>query len=146
MAVPLILKFSIKQARSIKDFKSTSYLIISKRWIALGKNIDVLQHQLDQAKKDIDQLMKLRSDGIENPEAFLADFRSGKLKFPKLQSIARVPDLDLSKYSRKTSRRGNSKYEQNLEFLLSMANELHRRTAAVPPVSNNDLIILFIIW
>lgn len=51
-----------------------------------------------------------------------------------MQSIARIPDLDIAKYSKKTSRRGNSKYEQNLEFLLAKVNEVHRKTAIVPPV------------
>jgi hypothetical protein len=31
-----------------------------------------------------------------------------------MQSISRVPDIDLSRYAKRTSRRGSSKYEQNL--------------------------------
>lgn len=103
-------------------------------WIALGKNVELIRDQLEQAKQDIDMLQQLKEEAMEDPETFLKHLQSGDIRFPRMQSIAKIPELDLTKYSKKTSRRGNSKYEQNLEFLLAKAQELHKRTSVVPPV------------
>lgn len=94
-----------------------------------------MKEQLAQAKKDVETLESQKEAALNDPDTFLAALHSGKLVFPKMQSIARVPDLDLSKYTKRTSRRGNTKYEQNLEFLLARVNEIHKRSAAVPPVT-----------
>lgn len=76
----------------------------------------------------------MKDEALEDPQTFLEKLKTNDLDFPKMQSIPRIPDLDLSKYSKKTSRRGNTKYEQNLEYLVAKAGELHRRSSGVPPI------------
>lgn len=100
----------------------------------MGKNIEVLQAQLEQARRDVQHLEQMKEDALEDPHTFLDKLKANDLDFPQMQSIPRISDLDLSKYSKKTSRRGNTKYEQNLEYLVAKAAELHRRTSAVPPI------------
>ncbi len=95
--------------------------------------MDVLKAQLDQAKQDIEELEKFKADALSDPETFLSSLQNGSAQFPKMQTIERVPDLDISKYTRKTSRRGNTKYEQNLEYLVARVNEVNKKVSAVPP-------------
>ena len=57
---------------------------------------------------------------------FLRDPRS-RDAFPKLQEIIRVPDLDVNRYQIRLTRRANTRFEQNLDYLLGRVQEVQSR-------------------
>lgn len=105
-------------------------ILKSFRWILLSRSIQVLQEQLAQAHEDLSRLEELKKDAIADPEAFirlLKDPQESSNVIPRPQKILRVPDINLSRFQRRTSRRGSSKYEQNLEYLMGRVLECQRK-------------------
>lgn len=44
----------------------------NSEWLALGKNLDVIKTQLEQARKDIEDLQRMKDEALVNPEEFVA--------------------------------------------------------------------------
>lgn len=51
------------------------------RWIALGKSLDQIKVQLDQAKADVESLESLKGEALADPQGFLVKLKEnvGKL-------------------------------------------------------------------
>ncbi|KAL1920924.1 uncharacterized protein VTP21DRAFT_11559 [Calcarisporiella thermophila] len=65
----------------------------------VNRAINVLQRQLEQAKKDMELLKSLKKEALEEPFDFVERLRHGKnMKPPKLQSVIAVPNINWEKY------------------------------------------------
>lgn len=48
----------------------------SNEWLALGQSIEVIKNQLEQAKKDVEELQRMKEEALANPDEFLAKLRN----------------------------------------------------------------------
>ena len=117
----------------------------SSEYLMLTQSLTVLEQQLAQAHRDIDTLCQLKAEALSDPESLVEMLRSAhecSKRFPPMQTIYRVPELDVSRFHKRTSRRGSSKHEQNLEFLLAKVSELQRtRSGMLPPLLSTSIPI-----
>lgn len=71
----------------------------------------------------------MKERALASPEDlinFLKDPRSREV-FPKLQNIMSVPNLDVNRYQIRLTRRANTRFEQNLDYLLTRVQEVQTR-------------------
>lgn len=88
-----------------------------------------LDNQLEEAKTDIETLKRMKEEALESPDEFikfLADPQSHEA-FPKLQKILSVPNLDINRYQIRLTRRANTRFEQNLDYLSARVQEVQTR-------------------
>lgn len=69
-------------------------------YIALSASLNLLQTQHAKASRDIVKLRELKSEALVDPEKFKDELvKTGNIKeAPKPQKIAKVPEIDWSKY------------------------------------------------
>lgn len=91
--------------------------------------ISTLQDQLEQCHADINKLKELKSRALEDPEEFIKFLKSieSRVVMPVPQAIQRSPNVPLDRYRLKLTRRSNSKFEQNLEYLLARLQQVNRQ-------------------
>lgn len=88
----------------------------------------------------------MKSEALNSPDEFINFLRNpqSRASFPKLQNIMSIPGLDVNRYQIKLTRRANTRFEQNLEYLMARVQEVQGRLplmrfsacAADVPVSN----------
>ena len=99
------------------------------RYITIDHHLNHLQNQLEQAEKDIERLKEMKENALASPGdfiKFLSDPQS-RVVFPKLQKILSVPNLDIHRYQIRLTRRANTRFEQNLDYLSSRVQEVQTR-------------------
>lgn len=91
--------------------------------------ISTLQDQLEQCHADINKLKEIKASALENPEEFIKFLKSpeSQVVLPVPQTIQRSPNVPLDRYRMKLMRRSNSKFEQNLEYLLARLHQVNRQ-------------------
>lgn len=113
--------------------------------MSLCQHLTHLNHQLDRCREDIETLQAMKEKALNSPDEFVSFLKAPQSRqaFPKMQRILRVPDLDIRRYQIRLTRRANTRFEQNLDYLLSRAQEIHCRQALMePPVFSYDFPIL----
>lgn len=78
--------------------------------------LQVLEGQLEQARKDICVLEELKEKALSDPASLLGllhDPEECQRCFPRLQTVQFIPSVFLSRYQRRFTRHANQKYEQN---------------------------------
>ncbi|KAK9712825.1 hypothetical protein K7432_006873 [Basidiobolus ranarum] len=86
-------------------------------YLLITSAMDVLKHQLDQARKDIGRLSELKEKALSDPIKFVTQLRERKNeKPPKLQRVVAIPTIDLDKYVSRV-RRGTQDISLNFSPL-----------------------------
>ncbi|ORX65034.1 hypothetical protein K493DRAFT_340366 [Basidiobolus meristosporus CBS 931.73] len=74
-------------------------------YLLVTSAMDVLRHQLDQARKDISKLSELKEKALADPITFVTQLRERRNeKPPKLQRVVAIPAIDLDKYVSRVKR------------------------------------------
>ena len=95
----------------------------------MEKHLTHLQNQLEQTQNDIEKLQEMKERALATPEDFLEFLKDPKSRgaFPKLQQIMSVPNIDINRYQIRLTRRANTRFEQNLDYLLARVQEVQHR-------------------
>lgn len=103
--------------------------LISFRYLTIEKHLIHLQNQLERNQNDIEKLQEMKERALSAPEDFIDFLKDPKSRgaFPKLQRIMSVPNLDIRRYQIRLTRRANTRFEQNLDFLLARVQEVQNR-------------------
>ncbi|KAJ3061613.1 ZZ-type zinc finger-containing protein 3, partial [Podochytrium sp. JEL0797] len=64
----------------------------------LDSTIAVLQNQLTQNTLDVQHLVRLKQEAVNDPHAFVEKLKAKAIRFPTLQNIVSVPEIDFAKY------------------------------------------------
>lgn len=88
-----------------------------------------MNNQLDQVQHDIEKLKEMKSKALNSPDEFINFLRNPKSResFPHLQNITSIPNLDLNRFQVRLTRRANTRFEQNLEYLMARVQEVQNR-------------------
>lgn len=99
------------------------------RYLTMEKHLIHLQNQLDRNQNDIEKLQEMKERALAAPEDFISFLNDPKSResFPKLQKIMSVPNLDINRYQIRLTRRANTRFEQNLDYLLARVQEVQHR-------------------
>jgi hypothetical protein len=116
--------------------------ILFFRYVTIEQHLIHLQNQLEQTEKDIRRLKEMKERALASPDdliKFLSDPHS-RSAFPKLQEILSIPNLDIHRYQVRLTRRANTRFEQNLEYLSARVQEVQTRLPLMRrPSSSIDL-------
>ena len=119
-------------------------IIIIFRYITIEQHLIHLQNQLEQTKRDIERLKEMKENALSSPDdfiKFLSDPQS-RAAFPKLQEILSIPNLDIHKYQIRLTRRANTRFEQNLDYLSARVQEVQTRLPLMrEPSCSADLLV-----
>lgn len=121
-----------------------SYSFCINRYVTLEKHLVHLNNQLARCREDLETLKQMKAKALECPDDFISFLATPQSReaFPTLQKIMRIPNLDVHRYQIRLTRRANTRFEQNLDYLLSRAQEIHSRQASMDrPVSSIDFLV-----
>jgi hypothetical protein len=107
-------------------------------YVAIRQSLVALEGQLSQAHNDIKQLIELKSSALADPDKFLKlleDRGECAKRFPHMQHIQKIPLISVSLYQRRYTRRANSKYDQNLDYLVGRIAALQPRHVSTSQLS-----------
>lgn len=101
----------------------------NSEYITIEKHLIHLQNQLEQTQNDIEKLQEMKERALAAPEEFVNFLKDPKSRdaFPKLQRIMSIPNLDVNRYQIRLTRRANTRFEQNLEYLMARVQEVQSR-------------------
>ncbi|KAK9763491.1 hypothetical protein K7432_009783 [Basidiobolus ranarum] len=98
--------------------------------------MDVLKHQLNQARKDIDRLVELKEKALTDPLSFVT--RLGEKdteKPPKLQRVVAIPTIELDKYISRVKR---GTQDITLNFPPLKRPSLYKSILSNPPTASTS--------
>ena len=98
-------------------------------YVTIEQHLIHLQNQLEQAQQDIEKLKEMKDEALNAPEEFINFLKCPQSReaFPKLQTILSIPDLDINRYQVRLTRRANTRFEQNLEYLMHRVQEVQNQ-------------------
>jgi hypothetical protein len=89
----------------------------------------MLEDQLKKSRQDVAVLRDLKNRYCQQPEELLTTLRTtSSLPIPRRVRVMRYPEVDLKRWQQKVTRRSNTPYEQNAEYLVSQVHLVQRRT------------------
>lgn len=99
------------------------------RYLTIEQHLIHLQNQLEQTEKDIERLKEMKENALASPDDFIKFLREPQSRsaFPKLQEILSIPNLDIHRYQVRLTRRANTRFEQNLDYLSARVHEVQTR-------------------
>lgn len=100
----------------------------------------MLQEQLEKSRQDLQRLQEIKQKALAFPEELLRGMHGTSdgtwlSQVPRRYRIMRFPHLDLSRWQQKLTRRSNTPYEQNCDYLVGKVVQLQHQTASAERIA-----------
>lgn len=120
-SVGFIKKEEEEDIEDIED-RIIKYVETLPEFNAIAQAIEMYAIQKQQAEDDLIKIGILKERYLKNPQLFIDDYNSGKMKrFPKSQRISTLPNLDSTQYIDDLKKRGISGHQKSDDLILDLS-------------------------